>query len=578
MTLTQTKRLSASGWVCNMTGYSKFFWWCLFLCFFLSFLSCEKTPQTFIPPNGEGNWILVDNIHSIKQNPSLRLRRNDYSYQGMHGYYRLFTHLEKNGYPYSQIQFTKNERITPEILKGFSILFINLVSDDRPDFTSAELTAITEFVEKGGGLFVIADHTNVYHHAERISPLLQPMGVDIDYSTVIEGDFEHAVGGGAWTKFRSFELHPVTDGVRVISFQTGGALLTDFGVAFSSPSSFVDFWDATEETPGFYGNWGQDSTEPSGPFPVVAAAEFGQGRLVVVGDQNIFGDEWLFIGQNFELACNAFQWLAGEEDILEPPLRSIPLDSLLKVGFDLEHCNWNIGLENCDGFFPFFINFNRTEEVSARGLDQLTEGYDVLIFTDPVKSFIEEDYSIIKNHLSQGGTVMVLTNVIDGGRAGWELIENFIPDFSVQVGELSLSVSELPAGYSVIEKFVSPNPYPVFSDYIEVEGYRIAGHKYPVDAECPKDIEDSESTIIKVTTDSGEALLYAEADGERVDIARMFTVEGGTFIVFIQDGFFRNETLGWERQMPTTANIQVHQVEYRLIDWLIDRHSLNGSK
>ncbi|MEO1272070.1 MAG: DUF4350 domain-containing protein, partial [Myxococcota bacterium] len=194
----------------------------------------DEPTQEFVPPDDDGrNWILVDNIHTLFQNPDKKAFRGNYEYDGMHGYHRLFRHLEANDYPYRQIFHTsRNERLTPEVLDGFKILFINLLTRDRPDFTASEIEAIHDFVRNGGGLFVIADHTNVYRHAERLNPLLMPMGVEVHFSTATDvGNFAR---GGYWLIMRNFDRttpagSALLEGVDFAAWQTGGTFITDHG-------------------------------------------------------------------------------------------------------------------------------------------------------------------------------------------------------------------------------------------------------------------------------------------------------------------------------------------------------------
>src|SRR5690554_8116164 len=107
------------------------------------------------------------------------------------------------------------------------------------------------------------------------------MGIEVGYHTTMEGDPAFAVNGLAWLLLMDFDTHFVTQGVEVISPQTGGPLLGAHGVAWTSPSSFADFWNV-EDTGGFYGNWrfdGDEAVEPRGPLAMVAAAQYGDGRV-----------------------------------------------------------------------------------------------------------------------------------------------------------------------------------------------------------------------------------------------------------------------------------------------------------
>lgn len=523
----------------------------------------------YTPPDEEGNWILVDQIHTTKQNPNLKLERNNYNYQGMHGYYRLFQHLQSHGYPYNTVTLTEDhDRLTPEMLADHKILFINLLSSDRPDFSADELEAIQQYVFNGGGLFVIGDHTNVYYHAQRINPLLAPMGIEVSYHTAIDRAPEFGISGGAWTKIRNFTDHPINDGVEVVSFQTGGPLLTDFATARLSDDGWGDFWIEDPEEPGFYGNWTYDEGEPRGALPVVAAASYGQGRVVVAGDQNVFGDEWLFMGDNFEMVVNIFEWLAHNE-FAEPRLRDRLSTDFYHIGIDIEHSDWNTGTNSCDGFFPFFINLNRTPQVVARGGTTFDGSEDALIFTDPRETFTQDELDRIASYLDEGKPVVIVTDVVAGRAGARQLLQALVPDLDIQVGQASMGIADLPLNRDEVTVMLEDSA-PTSSPILDIDGMRMAGHVYPSGARCAYDLDDSTPYLRKVTSSSGSPFLQATLpSGDTVDLARIFEVGQGQLIVFLQDGFWRNETLGWERQPPTAATADAHQIHYKFQDWLI---------
>ena len=563
----------------------------------------EEPDQEFVPPppgDTTNSWILVDNIHTLFQNPDKMAYRGNYDYDGMHGYHRLFRHLEANNYPYRQIFHTsRGERLTPEILKDFKILFINLITRDRPDFTASEIEAIHDFVREGGGLFIIADHTNVYRHAERVNPILIPMGIEVHYSTA--SDFGDYARGGYWLIMRHFdrttpEGAELLEGVDFATWQTGAALVTDHGFTFTSPDGFADFWNLGEEDdPGYYGNgfWdrgecGADGIcvplgsasdgmscasdddcegEPRGSLPTMAATSFGAGRVAVVADQNIFGDEWLFVAQNFELVSNIFEWLAFNEDA-QVPLRARLEDRYTVVGFEIEKTLWNIAVGGCEHFFPFFINFNRTENVAGRGIEKYTGAEDVLVFTDPAETFSQEEIGQLEGYLSDGKTIVLLSDITLSRAGARQLMETFIPDVSFS-SKASFSLAELPAGDDLVETVVQDEEFVFLSDTLPIDGMRMAGHVYPSGVECPLGIEDAQPYMRQLTVEGGEPLLQAEVGGEVADVAKIFSVNGGRVIVFFQDGFWRNQTLGWELQRPSTSTADAHEIEYAFIDWLI---------
>ena len=79
-----------------------------------------------------------------------------------------------------------------------------------------------------------------------------------------------------------------------MAFQTGGTVDDRFAIAHTSERSFADqsiFHPFGEgDDPGMYGNWKPDPGERLGPLGVILAKDFGKGRIVMVADQNVFGN------------------------------------------------------------------------------------------------------------------------------------------------------------------------------------------------------------------------------------------------------------------------------------------------
>jgi hypothetical protein len=516
--------------------------------------------------------ILVDRLHSYKQNVEMRMVRGKYSYQGMFGFYRLFEHLSAHGYPSKSIvhQDDLPQELTPETLADYDVLFVNLVSDNMPDFSEAEVVAIREFVADGGGLLVISDHSNVYHHAERINPILEPMGIEVTYHTALDKPPDNAILGWAWIKINNFLAgHPLTEGIDQASFLTGGIMSVSDGakaIGWTSEDGYGDFWNEDSTHVSLTGNFSYDEGEPKGNLPVIAAAEYGEGRVVVVGDQNIFGDLWLHAVDNFELALNAFEWLAKKEGSATP-LRAQPLVTPYTVGFDLHHTRWNVAHKGCRGFAPFYFAFNRSPDVSAKGLTSFVGTEDALVFPDPETPYGDDELAEISSYLDNGKTLVIVTDVVSGSEGARQLLAELVPDFEVDVMGQTLFVDDLPVD-GLETSFVGTEEFPLSSPVLDVSALKAAGHQYPEGSCNPETVEERAPVLRKLTSSWGEPFLQAEVDGAIVDLIRTKEVGKGTMIVFLQDDFVRNQTLGGWHQVPNDSNRGSHLFVDRMVDYL----------
>ena len=527
--------------------------------------------ETYEPPYGQGPWILVDLYHTRLQNPEdFRLTEQEYNYQGTYGYARVFDHLEENGYSWRSI---RELTLSPQRLEGFDVLFINLVHEERPDFTEDEIQAIDAFVRGGGGLFVIADHTNVYRHAERVNRFLEPMGIEVTYHTAVEPG-QNSLSGLGWIAVEEFPAHPTNRGVELMGLQTGGPMRSldpsrAQATALTSQASFGDLWDE-QMTEGFYGNWtfdGDTTREPKGPMAVVMAAEHGAGRVVVVGDQNVYGDAFVHFGDNFRHAMNSFEWLAGQDQIASVALADIKPHGV-NIGIDARLNRRALGNGGRQSYYTFFVNFNRDAEVTGRGITRFDGRDDALVLPSPQLELKPRDVDAIADYLRQGKKV-VLTLELDllgdvRYRPTIELLRQLAPELEVSAGgetiSFSASAEQIARRLSAFKIERDEGAFALISPRLDVEGIALTSVSF-------QDVAPGESPVhglLKMESSWGEPFL-ATQDGKT--IARSKRLGQGELIVFLQDGFFRNRTTGEsESDPPSPEALQATALQLALID------------
>ncbi|MFW6058126.1 MAG: hypothetical protein ACOC9W_04645, partial [Persicimonas sp.] len=349
----------------------------------------------------------------------------------------------------------------------------------------------------------------------------------------------------------------------VISMQTGAPILTEHGVAHSSDESFADYWDEDDDG-GFYGNWkhdGDEELEPRGPLTAAAARNYGDGRVVVTGDQNMFGDAWLHFGHNFALFMNTMQWLAGQEDAA--PLRGAR-PSGLNVGLDMSVNEFRVGRKGADGYYTSFVNWNRDRAVSASARVGVDSADDVLFLLEPTVEVDEASIERIEDYFAEGKTVILTFEADDIAEETVSLLEELAPDFSLSVDGETYRVSEDAEELVDLEVPASEGARKLDSDYLDVDDLEVASldgggglSKY----------------LLEIDSEWGESFMTAQNGEASIDVARRSERGDGELIVFIQDGFWRNRTLGdSETDPPTEDNADAIELQYRLLDYLTETH------
>ena len=211
-----------------------------------------------------GGRILWDTHHGVL---------NDYAPSGQYADLTLL--LQRHGFTMT----TSDTGVADLDLSGYDVVVACLASAWDSAYTAAEVDALTNFVEAGGGLLVLADNTST--PVANVAPLATAFGVGVAAANLTSNDVT------------VFGRHLVTLGLDSVKLLSGGALSVD------SPASAMAWGDAAKTK------------------IVAAAARKGLGRVVVIGDVNLFRTDLLPQAGNKKLSLSLFAWLA--DSILPAP-------------------------------------------------------------------------------------------------------------------------------------------------------------------------------------------------------------------------------------------------------------------
>ena len=161
-----------------------------------------------------------------------------------------------------------------------------------PVLTQQEITALTDFVSQGGGLVILGE-TEQSKYGNNFSELAEVFGIKIANETV-QDSIENFKDVATWVKGdlqKSFE-HDLSFKVRETAFYRAGVLEILEGanaevIAQSSPSAYP------------------------AEAPIVVAAKHGEGRVVVLADSDVFGDDSIDELDNKNFWINIVSWVAG---------------------------------------------------------------------------------------------------------------------------------------------------------------------------------------------------------------------------------------------------------------------------
>lgn len=196
--------------------------------------------------------------------------------------------LEASGY-----QALKSDFITEESLADVNTLVvINLQKPFSPD----EHMAIWRFVERGGALLALADHTGLAGIREPFDELLKPVGIGVNF------DSAHFIKDWDY----GFELfpHPVTRGEpdhQQVGIMIGASLDIPARAApiVTGKYGFADLGNANNSQNAYLGDRQYNRGEPLGDIVLAASVPYGKGKVLVFGDTSSFQNTALVTTHDF---------------------------------------------------------------------------------------------------------------------------------------------------------------------------------------------------------------------------------------------------------------------------------------
>ncbi len=201
-------------------------------------------------------------------------------------------------------------------LNGYNFIWMNqfheslvsqadilILPDGVTNFTIPEISVIVDFVSRGGGLFVLADHTV---HCEQVNPVVFEFGLQYNETGGAITESDDFISAGTYVIHDGDNLanHPIMTGVERIELDLNGGFVTvGAGTALvSTDTDGTASWSAGGLAIG---------------VPVIAATTFGMGRVVAVADYNLplssdydsdnYGN--IYDSDNDVFLANAFYWL-----------------------------------------------------------------------------------------------------------------------------------------------------------------------------------------------------------------------------------------------------------------------------
>lgn len=179
----------------------------------------------------------------------------------------------------------------------------------RPD----EQAAILRFVERGGGLWLHGDHTNLFGMSTFLNPTAAPFGFHFRH----DDTFDLTSGQPSPYTAPWLGRHPAVGRVNHFMLQTTCTIAAPLHarpvlVGRRMGSEMVDYGHTN-----FFGNIKADPEDDFGLYLIAATRAYGAGRVLAFGDSTIFSNFTMFLPGIPEFALSSAEFLnyrAGARD------------------------------------------------------------------------------------------------------------------------------------------------------------------------------------------------------------------------------------------------------------------------
>lgn len=224
---------------------------------------------------------------------------------GASGYASL---LESYGYSVSR---NTDKPLTPEKLSGYEVL---IIMNAYRNYTDEEVNTIKEFVNNGGGLFLVGNNWGDVDGGPDFSfnKIARSFGVSFANNELVT-DNEHYIFFTSCVIVDNTTPSPITNNVSSFYYYMGTYIKNPGSsdvVAYTSPDSWGDLGYTTPE--GFVSsNFEEDAGEASGPLPVISQMQYGQGKIVFMGGALTFANLMFYRSNGWKLGLNSVNWLAN---------------------------------------------------------------------------------------------------------------------------------------------------------------------------------------------------------------------------------------------------------------------------
>jgi len=258
----------------------------------LTFGGCWDPPG----PRQAGR-VLVDEFHSEWEPTQRPYDVNWYGPEAGYNYAAI--------YDYCSRFYDMSQQESPLDANALSSVDVLMLKIPTKRFDPEEINAIVTFVEQGGGVLMIGDHTDVFTSSTCLNDIAQHFGFTFRHDYL--WDIESA---GYQVFQRPWIPHPIVQHMPDLNFAVGCSIApgTSTGQAVMLNTGLKNF--RVDYHPGNFMSQSGDSADMRyGAFVQLWSTRYGRGRVAAFTDSTIFSNFATFEPGKPELMLGMLEWL-----------------------------------------------------------------------------------------------------------------------------------------------------------------------------------------------------------------------------------------------------------------------------
>lgn len=267
------------------------------------------------PGERKAGRILIDEKHSNWEWTTRKFDTTWFGSQSTYNYYCMADYLNH----FYTVDKNAKEELSKELLSEYDVLILKTPTEA---FKDEEIENVIEFVRKGGGVWLIGDHTNVFGMNYYLNFIAKHFGMFFHYDSTYDLD------SGRLTFYKPPRVfpHPVVQNMPPFLFATSctvdaGLTAENIMLGYGLRSRLLSYSDKSffERKP--------TSDYEFGLFLQAAGVKYGKGRVATFTDSTCFSNFYMFIPGKPELAMGTMEWLNRKNryDFLPPVLGILAL-------------------------------------------------------------------------------------------------------------------------------------------------------------------------------------------------------------------------------------------------------------